>query len=178
MDPILSSDTRVKEDGVETLEGNPTSTISIQKGFLPLQRQHPSSWNHFMTSIESPVLSAYSSPKRKSGWLISLICLVLLLATTQYYNPRNVRGISSRLFGPDYASRVVELPSDYNPIGLSALTRTDQVQFDKHSLILRGQRIFLQYGAFVLPMFSMLTPSAPENFTRLGCLCRRSGRTF
>jgi hypothetical protein len=150
MDPSLVSGHKVKEDDVETLESNPTSNLSSLKGFLPLQRQYPNSWNYFTTGFESPILPAYSSPKRKSGWLISLICLVLLLATTQYYNPRNVRGVYSRLFGPDYTSRVVELSSDYNCIGLSSLSRTDQVQFDKYSLILRGQRIFLQYGAFIL----------------------------
>lgn len=162
----------MKEDGVETLESNPTSS---QKGLL---RQYPNSWNYSMTSFESPSsVPAYSSPKRKSGWLIPLICLVLFLATTQYYNPRNVRAIPSRLFGLDYVSRV-ELSSESNTADLSGLARTDEVQFDNYSLILRGQRIFLQYGAFILSVFSILPPSAPENFTHLGCLFRRSGRTF
>jgi hypothetical protein len=168
----LFSDNIMKEDGVETLESNPTSS---QKGFLRLQRQYPNPWNHFMPGFESPILPA---PKRKSGWLVSFICLVLLLATTQYYNPRNVRAIPSRLFGFDYASRVVELSSDSNTIGLSGLARTNQVQFDNYSLILQGQRIFLQYGIIILSVFSILPPSAPENFTHSGCLFRRSGQTF
>lgn len=169
------SDNTMKEDGVEILESNPTSS---QKGFLRLQRQYPNPWHYFMPGFESPILPAYSTPKRKSGWLVSLICLVLVLATTQYYNPKNVRAIPSRLFGFDYVTRVVEPSSDPNPIGLSGLARKNQVKFDNYSLILQGQRIFLQYGLIILSVFLILLPSALENFTHSGCLFRHSGQTF
>lgn len=160
---------------METLESN---LASSQKGFLLLQRQYPNPWNHLMSGFESPILPAYSTPKRKSGWLVSLICLALLLATTQYYNPRNVRAIPSRLFGFDYASRAMELSPDSNTIDSSGLARTNQVQFDNYSLVLHGQRIFLQYGVTILSVFSILPLSAPENSTHSGYLFRRSGQTF
>ena len=169
MAPSLLPSHTMKEGGAETLEASN----------IPPQGHHPNTRNHFMTGFESPVLPTHSSHKRKSGWLLFLISLVLLWATAQYYNPRkNVRGIPSRVFGPDYASRVVEPLSDSKTIGSSGLSRTDQVQFDNYSLILRGQRIFLQYDTFTLSRFFILPPSAPENFTHLGYLFRRSGRTF
>ncbi|KIM43038.1 glycoside hydrolase family 35 protein [Hebeloma cylindrosporum] len=145
MDPTLFPQNIMKEGGVETLESN----VSSQKGFQRQRGQHSNPWNHFMTGIESSsVLPVYSSSKRKSGWFIFLTCLVLLFATTRYYDPRNVRGISSRLFGPGYESRIVELSSDSNTTGIGSRARTDQVQFDNYSLILRGQRIFLHSGEF------------------------------
>ena len=141
MAPSLFSYHAMKEDDVETLD---TSKV-------PPPGLYPNTRNHFMTGFESPVLPAHSRPKRKSGWLLFFISLVLLWATTQYYNPpKNVPGILSRLFGPDYASRVAELSLHSKTIGLSGLSRTDQVQFDNYSLILRGQRIFLQYDTFTL----------------------------
>jgi len=161
VDTILLSDETAKEMVWLKVSPHPTY-LPRRPSYYSKDSTYPNSCKHLMAGFEPP-MRAYSTLKRTSGWIITLITLALVLATMQCYHPRNLLGIIPRSFGPDYASQVVELPLDSSTTGLS-LARTDQVQFDNYSLILRGQRIFLQYDTITLRIYIILNAFSSGEF--------------
>ncbi|KAF8158030.1 glycoside hydrolase family 35 protein [Crassisporium funariophilum] len=119
----------------------------------------PTSWKSVMTGFERPILlGSNHEPKRRTGWFFVLTCLVataFVLVTTSVY-PSNgfhynrlpeilSRSLHSIL--PIQSRETISPESSTGPL-VDLAARTDQVQFDNYSLILRGQRVFIYSGEF------------------------------
>ena len=108
-------------------------------------------------TVHSPlVTSTMRKPNRSSPCFSIAICLLLsflfVLSTTGYYPSPHVFGLHDlvsrtfRIKGSDSkSSATTKLAVDpmSRAFGPESRARSSQVQFDKYSLILRGQRIFL-----------------------------------
>jgi hypothetical protein len=92
--------------------------------------------------------------KRRSGWFWIMICVIAscfalmssrFLLRVSWAPSFSLNQISSTVLRASTSSKV--LPADAKipeaTVLVQKFNRTDQVQFDKYSLILRGQRIFL-----------------------------------
>ncbi|KAF8238073.1 glycoside hydrolase family 35 protein [Tricholoma matsutake] len=96
-------------------------------------------------------------PKRRSNWFWVTICVIVsIFALVSSRVPPWVPSLSlnqfSSLIFPSVSTHPEVRSSDATLLEATAqvqeFNRTDQVQFDNYSLILRGQRIFLYSGEF------------------------------
>jgi hypothetical protein len=104
-----------------------------------------------MTGFDTPIMLDGPKRRRKSRWFVGMTCLVsaAFIFTTTQLAPTHPLSFSqlqgfvarSSLFDrtPDASS------AEHAPARLNIRARTPDVQFDNYSLILKGQRVFLQY---------------------------------
>ena len=125
--------------------------VSFKKDDFMSRKRYstPNTWKSLMTGFDTPIMQDRPANKRKSGWFVGLTCLAsiaLVLATTRVAMTHPLSLTQLQNFVMRSSNSVAEVPtSELTPGQLNTLSRTPDVQFDNYSLILKGQRIFLQY---------------------------------
>jgi len=137
-----------------------------ERGFIdPKGKENPrkhyynnDSWKSFITGFDSLPLSTSGFPnmlekphsRRSPPWLFIGFCLFLSLFGVLaprgiYTSPHYIQlhDMLSRSLGISSLDSESSTTTTSTVTVLESTTRSDQVQFDNHSLILRGQRIFL-----------------------------------
>lgn len=129
-----------------------TMKVSFKKeDFMSGKRYStPNTWKSLMTGFDTPIMQDRPAKnKRKSGWFVGLTCLAsiaLVLVTTRAAMTHPLSLMQLQNFVMRSSSSAMEVPtSELTPNQLNAFSRAPDVQFDNYSLILKGQRIFLQY---------------------------------
>lgn len=162
---------------------------SFKKEELPQHARYstPNTWKSLMTGFDTPIMLDGPKRKRKSGWFVGLTCLVsaaFILTTTQLAptHPLSFSQLQGFVARSSLFDRVPEASSvEHASAHLNIRARTPDVQFDNYSLILKGQRIFLQYvlcQIFSFIRFVDVKCIALESFIHSGCPFLISGPTF
>lgn len=121
----------------------------------------PQTWRNLMTGFDTPIMlpSEKRTRPRRFLALAGLVSVVFLLGTVfpRSLSPVGISNIhdyftASHVAGPEIRSVEEAKPLKDNDI----LVRTSDVQFDNYSLILRGQRIFLQYVITLRGIYSTI----------------------
>lgn len=135
-----------------------------------------------------PTMGSTPRMRRRSGWfwtsLVLASALLVFASSKVSYSSlslNQLHGVLSRTWHSSDALEVRTQDEADEVTQLPQLARTDQVQFDNYSLILRGQRIFLQYIYFFTSEIDALLTYMPlvlENSIPLGYLYPLCGQIF
>jgi hypothetical protein len=161
-------------------------SASFKKEELPHHATYstPITWKSLMTGFDTPIMLDGPKRKRTSRWFVGLTCLVsaaFIFTTTQLAptHPPSFSQLQGFVARSSLFDRTPEASSASSQLNIRA--RTTDVQFDNYSLILKGQRIFLQYvlhRIFSFTNFVDLKCIALESFTHSGCPFLICGPTF
>lgn len=115
-----------------------------------------------------------------SGVLLLSLALVLLTNMYPSYGVHQFLPGSPRLFGSVPDSLPISFARAEASPSFSSNSLTDVVQWDSFSLIVKGQRIFLQYVYYVVyvDLPKLISVTAPENSTLSASLFLLCGSTF